>query len=327
MNTFLTRLRLAQIRLCARAIRSLSRVPPLFGMIKVLREVPLLRVLFIALVAFNRPFPLLEQASASIVRFRRPSHEDANHVKHLMALAESARPSDYAALFHIRSVLSQTRNIFDFGGSAGNLFYCYARYLKLAPDTVWTVYDLPKNINAGAQLASQKNEKRLGFTDRFAAADGADLFIASGALHYFDKPLAGMLADFNEKPRYVLVNRTPMTDGPAFATVQDSSGLLVSCMLYNREEFVRSFEQIGYKLVDSWQVAELSLVVPGYPDRSAATYSGMFFKLHSRDQKLLRGGPAPASLAGRSGKRRAARKSRRRVGRIAARRSSSSGRK
>ena len=48
-----------------------------------------------------------------------------------MMLAESARLSDYPALFHIQTVLSHIRSIFDFGGNAGNLFYGYSRYLAL----------------------------------------------------------------------------------------------------------------------------------------------------------------------------------------------------
>ena len=323
----LTGLRLAQIRWCSRVIRSLSRIRSLFGVIRALREFPILRHLFIGLVGYNRPFPLLEDASASIVRYRKPGHEDSDHLKLLMTLARSARPSDYPALFHIRSILPHTHNIFDFGGNAGNLFYCYSKYLKLPSDVVWTVYDLPENIHTGVQVAKQRNESHLRFTNNLRGADEADLFIASGSLHNFERPLPSIIADFKRKPRYVLINRTPLTNGPALATVQDMNDLLVSCMLYNRDELIRGFEQMGYTMLDTWQVAELSLVIPGYPDRSAATYSGIFFKLATPVRNLLHLGRANASGRARPAKHRHTKKPQRRLGRTAAHRSSSSGRR
>ena len=63
------------------------------------------------------------------------------------------------------------------------------------------------------------------------------------------------------------------------ATVQDGGGdNLFSCMVYNLDEMIKGFGQLGYTTVDVWQAAELSLIIPGYPDRSAMSYSGMFFR-------------------------------------------------
>ncbi len=121
-----------------------------------------------------------------------------------MSMGEVARPSDYAALFHIQPLLPSIRTVFDFGGNAGNLFYCYSRYLQLPPDLIWTVYDLPKNRIVGAQIATEKGEKRLRFTGELSEADGVDLFIASGALHYFEQPLPDMIAGLRQLPRYII---------------------------------------------------------------------------------------------------------------------------
>jgi hypothetical protein len=52
-------------------------------------------------------------------------------------------------------------------------------------------------------------------------------------------------------------------------------------MVYNRDEMIKGFEQLGYTTVDVWQAVELSLIIPGYPDKSATSYSGMFFKQKS----------------------------------------------
>lgn len=264
--------RIVQIRWCSRAIRSLSRMPLLFRIIKALREWPL----FAGLLGYNRPFARLEDAEAAIVCYNKPGHEDANHLNFLMT--QPLRPSDYPALFHIQSFLSQVHTVFDFGGNAGNLFYNYSEYLRMPSDLIWTVYDLPENIAIGFALAKQRQEMRLRFTDDLVHVDGSDLFIASGSLHYFEKPLIQILADCKKKPRYILINRTPLTNDPSFATVQDSNGMLVGCKLYNRDTLIQGLERMNYTLVDSWQVAELSLIIPGYPDKSAPAYSGLLFK-------------------------------------------------
>lgn len=276
------RLRLAQIRSCSWIILRMNRIPPLFIIIKALREFPVIRHVFIALVGYNRPFATLEDASASIAGYDQSGHEHPGYVELHLTMAQSLRPSDYPALFHIQPLLPHIRKVFDFGGNAGNLFYSYSNYLKLPSDLVWTVYDLPKNRDAGVRLAKEKNETRLRFTGRLNDAEDADLFIASGSLHYFEKPLPDIIADFRQMPRYVLVNRTPLTDGPPLATVQDAGSWRVACMLYNRDDLIRRFEKVGYETVDTWRATELSLFIPGFPDRSVPAYSGMFFRLARR---------------------------------------------
>jgi putative methyltransferase (TIGR04325 family) len=207
----------------------------------------------------------------------------------LMEAADKAYPSDYPALFHIQTVLPHLRSLFDFGGNVGNLFYCYSKYLELPPELIWTVYDLPKNNEIGEQLARNHGETRLRFTDQFSHADGTDLFIACGSLHYFEQPLALMIAGFLTKPRYVLINRTPLIDGPALATVQDGGTHRAACILYNRTHLIREFEAIGYELVDTWWATERSLIIPCYPDRSSHAYSGMFFRLRQPSSLAERG--------------------------------------
>jgi len=106
------------------------------------------------------------------------------------------------------------------------------------------------------------------------------VLIISGALHYF-QPLADLVGDLSRKPRSILINRTPLTDGPSVAVVQDAGRFRVACMLYNRDRLVADLEGLGYVLVDAWKATELSLAVPGDPDRRVDAYSGLFFELSS----------------------------------------------
>jgi putative methyltransferase (TIGR04325 family) len=189
------------------------------------------------------------------------------------------RPGDYAALFYIQQFMPQVRSVFDLGGNVGNLFYCYLKYLNLGPDFRWTVLDLPKTIALGRQIATERNENRLRFTDRLEDADGTSLFMTSGSLQYFEQSLPSIITGFANRPHFVLLNREPLTDGPATATVVDGETYRLPCLLHNRQSVVEGLESLGYEMLGSWKIPERSLIVPCYPDRSALEYSGMFFRL------------------------------------------------
>jgi len=283
MTSVVKRARVLQIRFCSRLLRRLSAVPLVFAFIRATRELPLVREVLAAMTGYHRPFPALKDAAAAISGYEGPGHCDPEHARILMGTADEASPSDYPALFYIQPLLPHLRTVFDFGGNVGNLFYCYSKYLGIPSDLTWIVYDLPENNRIGEQIAKDHGERRLRFTDRLSDGNGADLFIACGALHYFDKPLAAMIADFPKKPRYVLINRTPLVDGPALATVQDGGTHRAACVLYNRSDLIREFEAIGYEMVDSWWAVERSLIIPCYPDRSVPAYSGMFFRYKDPD--------------------------------------------
>jgi putative methyltransferase (TIGR04325 family) len=120
------------------------------------------------------------------------------------------------------------------------------------------VYDLPSVASAGRELARNRQAHRLWFTDIWDEADGADLLIASGSAHYFKTPLPKMIASLHRPPPYVMLNRTPLYNGPTIATTQD--GLIrIACMLYNCQEIIFAFQTSGYQLVDQWKAIEASL--------------------------------------------------------------------
>ena len=119
------------------------------------------------------------------------------------------------------------------------------------------------------------------FSDSFGSAEGVDLFIASGSLHYFEMPLPSLIAKLQRKPRFILINRTPLVDCAPFATVQGGPDSLVACMLHNRSSLIQGFEGIGYEVVETWPALELSLNIPCYPDWSAPIYTGMFLQMRT----------------------------------------------
>jgi putative methyltransferase (TIGR04325 family) len=285
MSSTIRLLRVKQIRF---TVLLLSAVEALPGGNRLMRRVaswPITAPVLNAMLGYHRVFNSLSEAAAAARPYAEGGFEHPDYAKMHMLLAKVPRPSDYAALYHMRGLIYDHAKIFDFGGSIGNLFYLYDRYLDLPPDCTWLVFDLPVWVETGQNMAANRGENRLRFTTKWEDAAGAELLLASGSLHAFDTPLSQMVAGLPEKPSHILINRTPLIDGSTKATVQDGGICRVACVLYNRAEFVTAFEAIGYEAVDSWNASELSLKIVGKPESSALPYSGFFFRLKGQPLK------------------------------------------
>jgi putative methyltransferase (TIGR04325 family) len=282
--SLLRRLRDAQIRLVSRWVCALGDVRAGRAVLRVARQVPGLVPLC---VGYRRPFATLSAAAAAIDGFDRGGHSNKVGITLHANLANVTRVSDYAALHHLGPLASQIRSVFDLGGNVGNLFYLYSKHLAFPADLRWTVQDLPAAIEEGRTIAIARAERRLDFTT-ILPDKSFDLLIVSGAMHYFETPLPQLIAKLPAKPRWVLVNRSPMIDGANVATVQDTGSYLVASMLYDRATLIAGFEAMEYQLVDRWDALELSLKIPFYDDRSAAAYTGMFFALRSKEASTFK---------------------------------------
>jgi putative methyltransferase (TIGR04325 family) len=275
----LQRLRVKQIRFTARLLSAVEALPGGGRLMQPLANWPITAPVLNAILGYQRVFDDLPQALAAAEPYCGGGH-DAPGVGALhLGLSQSPRPSDYAAFYHVQGPISRWFKIFDLGGNVGNLFYCYKRYLHLPPHLVWQVYDLPKWTEEGRRLAAENGERQLQFTRNWEDASGADLLLVSGSLHFFDPPVYHMVAELREKPAHILINRSPLIDGPTKATVRDDGFFRTARVLHNRGELIAAFETIGYALIDSWQAPELSLRIVGKPEFSAASYSGLYFRL------------------------------------------------
>jgi len=229
------------------------------------------------LLGYRRTFPSFAKAQASASHYIPASHEHPDEIRFHTSMSDAARESDYPVLFCLSRAEDDLHRVFDLGGNVGNLFYCYQQYLNFANDLVWMVYDLPSKKPIGEKLAAQRNEHRIRYVNAISAASGADLFIASGSLHYFEEPLDQMLSQLDELPRHVVVNRTPCSEGEDIITVQDNRSYLCPCKLPGRTKLIAGMQKLGYELRVSWPIHERKLWVPLHPEWSRSYYSGFYF--------------------------------------------------
>ena len=132
----------------------------------------------------------------------------------------------------------------------------------------------------GQQMAQQSQAQGLQFTTKLESAlNGADIWIASGSIQYFeDAHPSKLLRQSDLRPRHLLLNKLPLYDGEDFVTTQNlGEGAFSPVHVWNRAKFLRSICMHGYLLHDAWDVPDRSMLRPGHPDRNIPSYSGLYF--------------------------------------------------
>lgn len=192
---------------------------------------------------------------------------------------------DYPVLFWLRTLFPDVSSVFDWGGHLGIHYHAYKKYLNYPVGTRWTVCEVPKVAEEGNRQVAARGERCLEFTSRPESADGHEILMAAGSLQYIETPLLPTLVSSLQKPpRHILINKIPVYDGPAFVTLQNIGFGFAPVRVWNRANFQRDLMELGYELVDSWQVPERQLQLPFHPDRSFMNFTGFYFrrKDHSR---------------------------------------------
>lgn len=289
----MNRLRFKQIRLFAKIVERLTPGTRPSRLLGALGSNPLIDQ---SLAGFRRVFPTFEEAHHQAAKYRVLSHEHSGNINIHSTRTDQIRPSDYPVLFHMQKMMDEVTSVLDIGGSIGNLFYSYSRVLEFPLEVTWTVLELPKTIAAGRQIADQRDERRLRFIERVEDCRPVDLVIISGALHYFEQLPPELTHGLRRQPRHIIINRTPVIDGPSAITIQDHEYYfaLSPARVLSRETLMRAMNEAGYELVDEWKAPELRLLIPLHPEASVSAYSGFYFRMK---QPAKRPAPPPDSAS------------------------------
>jgi putative methyltransferase (TIGR04325 family) len=205
-------------------------------------------------------------------------HEDPNEVKIHLRLAESLRPSDYAALYWISRIQPRSLKLFDYGGSVGNLYYSYSPYLRGMESVEWTVFEIPNVVETGRDIAADRKAAGLRFVEGVDSFRAEQILLVSGAFHYWEQDIPGFVKHFGEAPQHIIINRSPVHETQAsFITVQGTASAAFPCKVWNSGELLSGFAACGYQLIDRWRAWELSVHRPFFPAYSVPHYSGFYF--------------------------------------------------
>ncbi len=189
------------------------------------------------------------------------------------------RPSDYAVLVHLRNLLAPGMRVVDAGGSIGQAHYIALKYFPLPDALEWNIFDVPAVLEAGRAVAIREGEKgkALRFIPSLKDAGRCDVFFSSGSLQLIEDTLPEMLQQLPELPRHVLINRIPVWERDAVVTLNDMGFSLAPYNVFNHDAWVRSVEQLGYRLVDEWKCPESNFFsIQFQPRLRLDAYSGFY---------------------------------------------------
>jgi len=229
---------------------------------------------------FSGVYPSFEAAERAIPAGKTIGFD---HAETAVFLGQKARilASDYPVLFWLRQLIGPRTRIFDFGGYSGMTYRAYAPYLDFPDGLEWIVYDVPAVIAAARkrQAEAGSTEKHLRFTGDTEDADSADIFLASGSLHYCKRNLSDYIRPLKTPPRYLLLSKLPLTAGPPFVTLQNMGPAIAPYKIFNADEFTEEIKSLGYSVLDSWSNPDVSCYIPFHPDHTVREFTGMLLGL------------------------------------------------
>jgi len=191
--------------------------------------------------------------------------------------------SDYPVMFWLSQLLPQCKLLFDWGGNVGISYFGFRRYLTYAADFTWLVNDVKAVVARGEVIAARESAPHLRFTTSLDEMARADVLLAGGSLHFIEDPFS-ILRAAPALPKHIVVNKAPVYDRASAVTVQNIGSALCPNHLFNRTDFVREFESLGYELADQWRIADLSCRIPFFSSHSIAAYSGFYFRRTSSER-------------------------------------------
>jgi putative methyltransferase (TIGR04325 family) len=193
-------------------------------------------------------------------------------------LIDRMQPTAYAPFFWLSGLLREGTTIIDYGGSIGLSYYSYVKRRKLPSRARWIVVEVPHLVATGKKIAQRENATQLEFVDDLSGTPPADILLSAGALQFIDDSGRVILEKPPSAPAHILLNKLPLTHGPAYWTLQNFGPAISPYRIYNERDFLGHFENAGYLLRDRWVVPELSCDVPFHPERFVPHLSGLYFE-------------------------------------------------
>jgi len=187
--------------------------------------------------------------------------------------------STYPVFFWLSRLMREQSVIVDFGGSIGLTYYGYRRYAGLPPGAAWVVVEMPKLCEQGRRIAEREGVSNLKFIDRLDDAPRCEILLSAGALQFVEHSIPGLLESLPAKPRYLLLNKLPVTPHEDCWTLENFGPAVSPQRLFNEREFLDYFAGHGYRLRDRWLVENLDCLIPFHPRHFIKHFSGFLFEL------------------------------------------------
>ena len=187
---------------------------------------------------------------------------------------------DYPAMFWIqRALLDGMRHVLDLGGNLGIKYYAFRKHCVFPADLRWTVVDVPAVVRRGRDFALQRGDaEHLTFAEHLPTDPAYQVLFASGSLQYLPRSLPEMLSDAAGKPKWIVVNITPLHPRHTYFTVNSFGPGFCAYRVQERNAFLRDVEASGYTVRNEWKNVGKVLDLPFDPGYGLDHYSGVCFE-------------------------------------------------
>jgi putative methyltransferase (TIGR04325 family) len=229
---------------------------------------------------FRGVFDTFDAAQASAPATRPLGYDNSAAAAMYMDRTRKTYPTDYPVMFWLQKLFSEgCARCFDLGGHIGVSYYAYRRYLNYPATLKWTVQDVPAVVEQGKKIAIEKDrDGYLSFANNFQEADGCDVLMAQGSLQYLPDTLAERLQKLSVLPKHLILNLTPLHDRLSYFTLQSIGAAFCPYRITAILDFTKSFEALGYKMIDHWNNPDKSCPIPFYAEHSLDGYHGFYFR-------------------------------------------------
>jgi putative methyltransferase (TIGR04325 family) len=193
---------------------------------------------------------------------------------------DRVQPEDYPVLFWLERAATPGMHVVDFGGHVGLHYYAFTSKVALPEGTMWTVCDVPAVAREGARIAEERGASRqLRFISDLRQLEGCDVLLASGSIHYLEPSfLPSALARMQSPPAHLLLNKTPLRDGPSFVTLQDNGLSVHPYVVLDRGALIGDLGALGYRVVDEWENPGFACRVELRRGLDVEAYSGLYLR-------------------------------------------------
>jgi putative methyltransferase (TIGR04325 family) len=225
---------------------------------------------------FRGIYPDFASAQAAIPAWRNSGYDNEASAGRNVDEWLVVFPSDYAIMERLSKLLPNCKLLFDWGGNVGLKYFAYRKHLTYPASLRWLVADVPAVIELGRTIAQREGAADLRFTSTLEELPGADVMLAAGSLHFIEDPF-GQLRALPKLPEHLILSKVPAHSAAPAWTLNNMGTAMCPYRLFNRDELVRTIEELGFRLVDEWQDSDLFCNVPFFPEYKIERYSGFHF--------------------------------------------------
>ena len=179
---------------------------------------------------------------------------------------------DYPVMFWLEQLLPRYSLLLDAAGHMGTKYRAFRDLLDLPAEFEWAVYDVPAIVRAGRSRALKDGLSDLRFYDDLAAVPKSEVLLGSGLLQYLDQPFTTFMRRLPALPEHLLLNKVAVREGGTVVTLEQFPGAEVPYSVLGRAGFEASLAELGYAIIDQWEIAELSYKHPAFGQSSSRGY-------------------------------------------------------